>query len=166
MSTAAPVRSRTETTEPRIIQRHEQSEVIPRQSEDRVNSLPTHSQLRQMKTKDGRLVYIDSQGREVRPAGGRQELQRGRYDSELGPATDGMAKMRFDESRDSRGTETAAKAKGEDPASANLRPEQPIDRRMASVGGGNQQRRKYSIDIKGTAGDTESLDGGELVPVY
>jgi hypothetical protein len=148
---------------PRIIQGHKESEVVPRPSMDRVNSLPTRSQQRQGRDKDGRLVYIDSQGREIRPAGGRPELQRGRHDSELGPPTGRMAHLEVDEPRDSREIETSIQTKGKRSANQNLKPEQAVDRRTGPTSGGNPQRPKYTI--MGTEGDTEFLDGGELAPI-
>jgi hypothetical protein len=133
-----------------------QSEVIPAQSVDRVNKLPARPQARD---REGRLVYVDSQGHEVRPAT-TQGTPRGRHETELGPPTPRMADMKIVEPRDSSGNETSAQTYGKDPPSASLKTEKTIERPIGPQGGVHQRRRKYTIE--GTAGDREALDAGEL----
>ena len=160
---AASAQSRADHAGPRIIQEPGKSETIPRPGMDRVNSLHGQPQLLRKKTQDGRLIYIDDQGREVRPAGGRPEIHRGCHDSEYGPPTGKMANMTFNDSIDALDREISTQGKGRGLASENLRPDQAMDRRMGPPGSGNQRRRKYTIE--GTEGDTESLDGSKLVLV-
>jgi hypothetical protein len=141
----------------------EQREAIPHQSADRENGQLAQSQLRQARGKDGQRVYVDSHGREVRPAGGRHESQRSRLDSQIAPPTGKMSEMTLDGSGGYRGYETSVQTEGKGPTSANPRTGQAIDSPMGPPGVGNQQRQRYSIE--GTAGDRETLDAGELVPL-
>lgn len=157
--TSTHVRDHAGHPEAQIIQGPKQSEAIPHQSIDRVSKLPTLPQLAKAKDRGGRLVYVDNQGREVRPATARQEPQRARHETELGPPTQRMANMKVVEARDSSGNEAPAQTKGKDPPSAKPTTEKAIERPIGLQGGANQRRRKYTIE--GTAGDREVLDAGE-----
>lgn len=161
--TAVPEQGRAGNPEPRIIQTREQREVTPHQSIDPANSQLAQSQQRQARDKGGQRVYVDSHGREIRPAGGRHEPQRSRRDSQTALPTEKMSKMTLDDSGGRRGYEASVQTKGKGPTSANPRPEQAIDSPMGPPGVGNQQRQRYSIE--GTAGDREALDAGEQVPL-
>ena len=163
MGMVGPDRDRRENPQPRVIQGYEQIETVPRPGVERVNSQPNQPQLRQVKDRDGRLVYVDSQGRKVRPASSRQDDHRGRHDSERGPLAEEMAHLKVDESRPSRGTGTSARNKGKGPTSADPMSEHAEDMHMGPPSGGIQHRRK--LTITGTDGDTEWLDAGELAPV-
>ena len=157
--TSTHVRDHAGHPEAQIIQGPKQSEAIPNQSIDRVSKLPTRPQLAKARDRDGRLVYVDNQGREVRPATARQEPQRARHETELGPPTQRRANVKVVEARDPSGNEAPAQTKGKDPPSAKLTTEKAIERPIGPQGGANQRRRRYTIE--GTAGDREALDAGE-----
>lgn len=162
-ATAVPEQGRAGNPEPPIIQAREQREVIPHQSTDRADSQLAQSQLRQARDKDSQRVYVDSHGREIRPAGGRLESQRSRRDSQAALPTEKMSKMTLDDSGGYYGHEASVQTKGKGPTGADPRPEQAIGSPTRSLGVGNRQRQRYSIE--GTAGDREDLDAGELVPL-
>jgi hypothetical protein len=157
--TTTHVRDRARYPESQTTQGPKQSEVIPHQSIDRVNKLPTQPQPTQTKGRDGRSVYFDNQGRSVRPAAARQEHQRARHEVELEPPTQKMANMKVVEARDSSGNEAPAQTKGKDPPRTNLTTEKGIERPIGPQGGANQRRQESTI--KGTAGDWEALDAGK-----
>jgi hypothetical protein len=150
-ASAVPEQGRAGNPEPRIIQTREQREVIP------------HPSMDQARSKDSQRVYVDSHGREVRPAGGRHEPQRSRLDSQIALPTGEMSEMTLNDSGGYRGYETSVQTEGKDPTSANPRPEQAIDSPMGPPGVENQRRQRYNIE--GTTGDKETLDAGELVPL-
>jgi len=177
-ATAVPEQGRAGNHEPRIIQAREQREVIPHQSIDQTDSQLAQSQVRQARDKNGQLaqsqvrqardkdgqrVYVDSQGRETRPASGRHESQRSRRDSQTALPTEKISKMTLDDPGGNHDHETSVLTKRNLPTSANPRPEQAIDSPMGPPGVGNQQQQRYSIE--GTAGDMETLDAGELIPL-
>jgi Cdc37 Hsp90 binding domain len=162
-ATAVPEQGRAGNPEPRIIQAREQREVIPHQSIDQTDSQLAQSQVRQARDKDGQRVYVDSQSREIRPASGRHESQRSRRDSQTALPTEKISKMTLDDPEGNHDYETSVLTERNLPTSANPRPEQAIDSPMGPPGVGNQQQQRYSIE--GTAGDMETLDAGELVPL-
>jgi hypothetical protein len=162
--TAISEQGRAGNPEPRIIQTREQWEVNPDQSIDRANSQLAQSQLRQARDKDGQRLYVDSHGREIRPASSHHESQRSRCDSQITLPIKKMSEITLDNSEDYHGHETSVQIKRKSLTSTNPRPEQAIDSPMGPPGMGNQQGQRYSIE--GTAGDREALDAGKLVLLY